>query len=93
MKPAPLLATLLALLLAACTAATPPGSATPAPPSAEPSGQVDLQGAWELEEGTSAGQPIPIVGGHRITLTIEGAVAGGTAACNGYGGHPRRHGR
>jgi heat shock protein HslJ len=73
--------TLLAIVLAlaACTAATPPAATD------VPGGDVDLDGGWQLEEGTVRGQAVPIIDGHRITLTIDGSQAGGIAACNHYG--------
>lgn len=46
----------------------------------------DLGGDWLLERGTSQGQPIPIVAGSRITMSIDGSEIGGIAACNIYGG-------
>jgi heat shock protein HslJ len=42
--------------------------------------------AWELTEGTVDGQPVPVVDGHMITLSLSDEGVGGTAACNGYGG-------
>lgn len=45
-----------------------------------------IEGAWELESGTINGQPIPIVKTHPITITLDDGNAGGSAACNGYGG-------
>ena len=42
--------------------------------------------AWELTEGTVGGEPVPIVDGYPITLSLTDEGAGGTAACNGYGG-------
>jgi heat shock protein HslJ len=69
----------VALMLVACgSAGTPPTS-----PSEEP---FDPQGSWELTSGRAGGVEIPIVDDHPITLTIEGAAVGGTAACNSYGG-------
>jgi heat shock protein HslJ len=41
---------------------------------------------WQLESGTSDGEPIPILDSHPITLSFTEDGAGGTAACNGYGG-------
>ena len=41
---------------------------------------------WELVSGTVDGAEIPVVEGHPITLSFTGDEAGGTAACNGYGG-------
>jgi heat shock protein HslJ len=42
--------------------------------------------AWELASGSVDGTEIPIVDGHPITLSFTDDGAGGTAACNGYGG-------
>ncbi|MGH8948971.1 MAG: META domain-containing protein, partial [Acidimicrobiia bacterium] len=42
--------------------------------------------AWELVSGSVDGTEIPIVDGHPITLSFTDDTAGGTAACNGYGG-------
>ena len=42
--------------------------------------------AWELVSGSVDGVDIPIVDGHPITLSFTDDTAGGTAACNGYGG-------
>jgi heat shock protein HslJ len=48
---------------------------------------VDVVGAWVLDSGIQGGAPVPMVDGHRITLTIEpDGSAGGTSACNSYGG-------
>jgi heat shock protein HslJ len=69
----------VALILAACGSA---GGPTPSP-SGNP---FEPQGSWELTSGRVDGVEIPIVEEHPITLTIEGAEIGGTAACNSYGG-------
>jgi heat shock protein HslJ len=55
---------------------------------ADPTGPAlaNLDGTWQLDSGTIDGDPIPLVDGHPITLTLDGENAGGTAACNGYGG-------
>jgi heat shock protein HslJ len=42
--------------------------------------------AWELVSGSVDGTEIPIVDTHPITLSLTDEGAGGTAACNGYGG-------
>ena len=55
--------------------------AEPADPAGDPTAI-----AWELESGTIDDQPIPIVDGHPITFAFSETGAGGTAACNGYGG-------
>jgi len=47
---------------------------------------ASLDGDWRLEAGTNQGQPVPIVAGSPISLKIDGTQAGGTAACNHYGG-------
>jgi len=52
----------------------------------DPAEPRSVEGAWQLESGTLDGEPIPMVDGHPITLTIEGDTVGGTAACNSYGG-------
>lgn len=69
------LALILPLLtVAACGGGEPAG------------GPFDPTGAWELVSGESDGTPLPLVDGFRITLIVEGGQAGGTAACNSYGG-------
>jgi heat shock protein HslJ len=53
-----------------------------------PGGAADTDGPvgdWVLEEGTHDGEPVPIVDGHDITLSIDDEQWGGTAACNSYG--------
>lgn len=47
---------------------------------------ADIEGEWQLQSGAFDGQPITIVDDHPITLTLDGGVLDGTAACNGYGG-------
>jgi heat shock protein HslJ len=71
-------ALLISLLLAGCALM----------PTAGP----EIDGSWRLERGTHGGQPIPIVPGADITLTIDGDTVGGTSACNHYGGEIRRDG-
>lgn len=68
---------LLGFILVAC------GSA---PPSASPSGNLDVEGSWRLVSGRSDAGDVPILDDHPITLTITGTEASGTAACNHYGG-------
>jgi heat shock protein HslJ len=55
---------------------------------ADPDGQSDdpTAIAWELVSGSVDGSGIPVVDGHPITLSFTDETAGGTAACNGYGG-------
>ena len=50
------------------------------------SGTTSLDGEWLLQAGTNQGQAVPIVAGSKITLKIDGTQAGGSAACNLYGG-------
>jgi heat shock protein HslJ len=47
---------------------------------------ASLDGEWQLQAGTNQGQPIPIVAGSRVTLKVDGTQAGGSAACNLWGG-------
>jgi heat shock protein HslJ len=51
-----------------------------------PAEPASIEGAWQLVSGTLDDEPIPMVDGFPITLTIEAETVGGTAACNGYGG-------
>ena len=55
-------------------------------PSPSPGNVGDPQGSWVLVSGATGEGEIPLVADHPITLTIDGASVGGTAACNGYGG-------
>jgi heat shock protein HslJ len=61
----------LVLIVAGCTA-------TPQPPA--------IEGNWQLVFGNVAGQALPLVEGHLITLQVEGTNAAGSSACNQYGG-------
>ena len=66
-------ALILTLLLAGCSLLTNGATAS-------------LDGDWRLQAGTNQGQPVPLVAGSPINLKIDGTQAGGTAACNHYGG-------
>jgi heat shock protein HslJ len=66
-------ALILAFLLSGCSLLTH-GVAT------------SIDGEWQLQAGTNQGQAVPIVAGSRITLKVDGTKAGGSAACNTYGG-------
>jgi heat shock protein HslJ len=66
-------ATILVLLLSGCSVLSGGASAS-------------LDGEWLLQAGTNQGAAVPIVAGSRITLKIDGQQAGGSAACNIYGG-------
>ena len=67
----------LGLVVAACAEPGQPGT----PPTSDPTDR-----AWELESGNLDGSAIPILASHPITLSFTEDAAGGTAACNGYGG-------
>ena len=69
-------ALILTFLLSGCSLLTSGASAS-------------LDGDWRLQAGTDQGQPVPIVAGSPINLKIDGTQAGGTAACNHYGGQIR----
>jgi len=45
-----------------------------------------FDGAWVLRSGSGADGEVPIVKGHRITLTLQEGVVDGVAGCNLYGG-------
>ena len=64
-----------------CVATLITGCGEPVQQAGDPTGI-----AWELTEGTVDGEPVPIVDGYPITLSLTDEGAGGTAACNGYGG-------
>jgi heat shock protein HslJ len=66
-------ALILIFLLAGCSLLTNGASAS-------------LDGDWRLQSGTNQGQPVPLVAGSPINLKIDATQAGGTAACNHYGG-------
>ena len=53
---------------------------------------ANIDGDWRLTAGTNQGQPIPIVAGSKVTLSIDGTQVGGTAACNSFGGKVEIHG-
>jgi heat shock protein HslJ len=67
----------LGLVVGACAEPAPPGT---------PSTSDPTDSAWELESGDLDGSAIPILASHPITLSFTEDAAGGTAACNGYGG-------
>lgn len=68
----------LCLVAIACGAggSTGGGSASPSP----------YTGAWRLTDGRGPDGEVPVIKGYRITLDISDQKAGGTAACNIYGG-------
>jgi heat shock protein HslJ len=47
---------------------------------------ASLDGKWQLQTGTNQGQQVPVVPGSQVTLVLNGTQAGGTAACNSFGG-------
>ena len=71
-RPSGMRAMILALLLSSCSLFS--------------GGSASLDGEWLLQEGTNQGAAVPIVAGSKITLRIDGQQAGGSAACNLYGG-------
>jgi heat shock protein HslJ len=52
----------------------------------EPPEPASIEGSWQLVSGTLDSDPIPLVDGYPITLTIDAEIVGGIAACNRYGG-------
>jgi len=50
----------------------------------------DAQGNWVLTSGTGADGKLELVRSHPVTLDIDETSAGGTAACNSYGGQVSR---
>jgi heat shock protein HslJ len=64
-----------------CAAVAVTACADPGEPAADPTGI-----AWELTSGTVEGTALPVFDSHPITLSFTDDGAGGTAACNGYGG-------
>lgn len=82
---------MLLLIIMACNGDTAApvdrgASGAGAPDTTGPSGNIGLDGDWELVAGIADGTPVPIVSDFRITLSVEGTQLGGTAACNSYGG-------
>jgi heat shock protein HslJ len=71
---------LLAVLSGLILSLTACGEGSSVPPAAGASGR------WQLESGTLQGEPLPLVPGYRITLTIDGDSVTGRSACNWYGG-------
>jgi heat shock protein HslJ len=53
---------------------------------AAPQAAPEIDGNWQLVSGNVAGQPLLLLGGHPITLQVEGTNASGSSACNQYGG-------
>ena len=64
-----------------CVAILITGCGEPVQQTGDPTGI-----AWELVSSSVDGAEIPIVEGHPITLSFTDDEAGGTAACNAYGG-------
>ncbi|HEU5205677.1 MAG TPA: META domain-containing protein [Candidatus Limnocylindrales bacterium] len=73
-------------LLTALLATTGCGASSAPPEPSSRLATVDVEGAWELVQGTMAGQPLPLVEDARVTLLVEGSQVSGQAACNYYGG-------
>lgn len=77
----------VALLLAACGGLDGPDGTGDA--DRGPDGDLDLDGAYELQRGTGPDGDVPRVPDAPVTLVIEGSRWGGTSACNSYGGEVR----
>jgi heat shock protein HslJ len=77
----PFIAALVALALGAC------GGSGSEPGGSEPGGSSSTyDGTWTLVEGRGPDGEISVIDGYPVTLTVEGELIGGTAACNGYNG-------
>lgn len=74
--------TTIAVLAAACSTTTPVigSSAT------DGVGGPGLDGTWVLTSGNQDGDALPMPDGATIDMTLDGDVAGGTAACNSWFG-------
>ena len=68
------------LLIAAC------GGPSVTVEPARPAGAADLEGPWQLVQGTLAGQPLALIQDARVTLIVDDEGVSGKAACNHYGG-------
>ena len=72
----------LVMLLGACS-----GSGRSEPNGSDPKGfSASYDGTWTLIEGQGPDGEVAIIDGYRVSLTIEGNLISGTAACNGYFG-------
>ena len=71
-------------LVALCLAAIACGAPGSAGGGSVPPGA--FTGAWRLTDGRGPSGEVPVIKGYRITLDIGDGKAGGTAACNSYGG-------
>jgi len=60
---------------------------TPAPPptTGVPPPESELDGDWVVTSGLVHGEPVQLIEGAPITLTVEGFELSGVAACNDYG--------
>jgi heat shock protein HslJ len=81
----------LSLLLVACGGDANGGGDNGGDGGAPTDGGAHL-GPWQLESGIVDSDPVPLVDGYRITLTVDDTTLGGTAACNGYGADYTRSG-
>jgi heat shock protein HslJ len=77
---------LVSSLLVATAACGERSSSNETDGSAQERSAASYDGTWKLVEGRGPQGVVPIIGGYRITLTIDGDSAAGTAACNQYGG-------
>lgn len=72
----------IAALMLTATACGDPAS----DPDQPGGGSETYEGTWQLVEGHGPEGQIHLVAGYRVTMHIDGTSAGGTSACNSYGG-------
>nr|MBA2599931.1 META domain-containing protein [Actinomycetota bacterium] len=72
-------------LIALCVIAIACGEAGQ-PSRGGPTSSIPYAGTWRLTDGRGPDGEVPLGKGYRITLDISDRKAGGTAACNIYGG-------
>jgi heat shock protein HslJ len=80
---------LIVLGFAACGENTTEPASTTATTSVPGTDQPDVAGPdgdWVVVAGVVGGEPVGLVDGYDITLSISAGEISGTAACNGYGG-------
>ncbi len=83
----------LALVIAACGSGDDEVDTTGSTGSGGTRGEgSDVIGDWTISEITTDGETVEVPEGALITLGLDGAAVGGTAACNSYGGQYRTEG-
>lgn len=76
-------------LVAACGSTGPASTSPTTPDSIDSTDLPESPGPdsdWIAVEGTIDGQPVELIDGYEVTLSISGNEIAGTAACNGYRG-------